>query len=401
MDENCATCKRLKQRILSFENAARQAVRFEKELMESRRMLSTLLSNLPGMAYRCQNDLDWTMAFVSDGCLELTGYSPERLVDSREISFGELIHPDDRMAGWETIQAALLQGQAFQRDYRIIRADHEIRWVWEKGRGVFDRSDQLIALEGFITDITEHKRVLFELEDHRERLEEQVARRTKALQNSNAELQQSENTLKNILAASPVGIGLVENERLRWVNQGLSTLFGFQKPEDCLEMPLWRLWPNEKDYARWRHGLILSNAAVEPYKADVRLRREPDFIFDGHLRISCADRNDPLSQAVMTASDLSWRKEAERDHMEKERLTGVLEMAGAVCHEMNQPLQEIYLDLAEFLENSADRTADLTSFKTKLDRIRAITSKLVRITRYRTRAYIKGQVIIDIDSASQ
>ena len=401
MDGKCASCERLKERIASFENAARQSARFENELMESRRTLATLLSNLPGMAYRCANDLDWTMAFVSDGCLALTGYPPENLVDSRVLSFGRLIHPDDRRVGWETIQTALRQGQAFQRDYRIVRADAEVRWVWEKGRGVFGRSGDLIALEGFITDITEHKRVLSELEGHRGRLEDEVARRTEALLRSNAELQESGHTLQRILAASPVGIGLVEDECFRWVNRRLCALFGFEKPEDCLEMPLRRLWPCEEDYTRWRQELLLGNAAVEPYKADARLRRAPDSFFDGHLRISCADRQDPLAHAVLTVSDLSWRKKAERDRLEKERLTGVLEMAGAVCHEMNQPLQEIYLDLAELLENGTAPLTDMAGIKTKLDRIRTITGKLRRITRYRTRTYIKGQVIIDIDRASQ
>ena len=45
----------------------------EDSLRESQRKLSTLISNLPGMAYRCLNDQNWTMEFISEGCFELTG----------------------------------------------------------------------------------------------------------------------------------------------------------------------------------------------------------------------------------------------------------------------------------------------------------------------------------------
>ena len=51
----------------------------EKALVESERSKAVLLSHLPGLAYRCNYDADWTMQFVSDGCLELTGYAPEKI----------------------------------------------------------------------------------------------------------------------------------------------------------------------------------------------------------------------------------------------------------------------------------------------------------------------------------
>ncbi|PLX84166.1 MAG: hypothetical protein C0617_08790 [Desulfuromonas sp.] len=70
-------------------------------LRESERRLSTLMGNLPGMAYRCRNDRDWAMEFVSEGCRALVGYASEDLVGNRTLAYNDLIHPDDRVDVWE------------------------------------------------------------------------------------------------------------------------------------------------------------------------------------------------------------------------------------------------------------------------------------------------------------
>lgn len=126
-----------------------------QRIEESERKLSTLLANLPGMAYRCQNDKNWTMEFVSGGCLELTGYSPEAFLANREISYGETIHLDDRDNVWGQVQQALQDRNPFDVFYRIRTVEGEQKWVSERGRGVFSSGGELIALEGFISDITE------------------------------------------------------------------------------------------------------------------------------------------------------------------------------------------------------------------------------------------------------
>ncbi|HPR50166.1 MAG TPA: PAS domain S-box protein [Deltaproteobacteria bacterium] len=135
----------------------------EQELEERQRALMTLMGNLPGMAYRCRNDRDWTMEFISEGSYLLTGYSPYDLIGNKVIPYGEVIHPDDRDMVWESVQAGLKEKKHFQMDYRIITADGRERWVWEQGIGIFNQQGDLVALEGFIADTTAQKRAQQEL----------------------------------------------------------------------------------------------------------------------------------------------------------------------------------------------------------------------------------------------
>jgi len=133
--------------------------RAEEALRENQRTLSTLMSNLPGMAYRCRNDKDWTVEFVSEGCYDLTGYHPSDLIGNRTVSYGKgLIHPDDQEPVWNDVQAGLREKRPFQLVYRITTASGQEKWVWEQGRGIFSTNGDLLALEGFVTDITERQR---------------------------------------------------------------------------------------------------------------------------------------------------------------------------------------------------------------------------------------------------
>lgn len=142
-------------------------------LSESQRTLSTLMSNLPGMAYRCLNDPDWTMLFVSEGCQLLTGYSSRVLLEEKP-AYVELILPEDRELTATVIREALTVNKPFQINYRIITAQGETRWVWEQGRAVFDDEGNVEALEGLIIDISEQRRVEEELTASMERLRQSL-----------------------------------------------------------------------------------------------------------------------------------------------------------------------------------------------------------------------------------
>lgn len=130
----------------------------ENDLQESQRVLNTLISNLPGMVYRCLHDESWTLEYVSEGCFPLTGYRPEDLIGNRNVSFGdEVILPDDRERVGEEVEEALKEFKPFTCVYRILDAKGKKKWVWEQGRGIFSENGNLDFLEGFIIDITERK----------------------------------------------------------------------------------------------------------------------------------------------------------------------------------------------------------------------------------------------------
>ena len=125
----------------------------EEELKESERSKAVLLSNLPGMAYRCKYDRDWTMQFVSDGCYRLTGYHPESLLGNKEISYNALIQPESREAIWEWARCC---PKRLKYEYPIKTASGEVKWVLSRDRA-FITNRRIYRPSRLIIDITDRK----------------------------------------------------------------------------------------------------------------------------------------------------------------------------------------------------------------------------------------------------
>ena len=85
----------------------------EIEFFESERSKAVLLDNLPGMMYRCKLDRNWTMLYVSSGCLELTGYSADALLDNKLYSYNDLIKESYQEAIWQNRQTAISKKTKF------------------------------------------------------------------------------------------------------------------------------------------------------------------------------------------------------------------------------------------------------------------------------------------------
>lgn len=132
------------------------------------RVLDTLINNLDGMAYRCYNDAAWTMLFVSQGCFALTGYLPQDLLLHGSVTWEQITWPADRAHVRSTIERALVTGERFAVEYRIVTRSGDAKWVLEKGMAVPDETGRWV-IEGFVQDITQIRLVQQALEHAEQR----------------------------------------------------------------------------------------------------------------------------------------------------------------------------------------------------------------------------------------
>ncbi|WP_207689927.1 PAS domain-containing sensor histidine kinase [Desulfonema limicola] len=134
-----------------------ELVMSELALRESERAMQTLVSSLPGMAYRCINNPERTMLFVSKGSYELTGYRPDSIINNKETAYSSLIHYEDLNPVNLNIQEALKEHRPFELIYRIIDRTGLEKWAYEQGQAVYNENREVVAIEGLISDITERK----------------------------------------------------------------------------------------------------------------------------------------------------------------------------------------------------------------------------------------------------
>ena len=130
----------------------------EKELKERERSYAVLLSNLPGMAYRCKYDHSWTILFASEGCYDLTGYPASSLINNKELSLSDVVSPKYRDYLWNRWIAVINNRTKLAEEYEIIVADGSTKWVFEQGQAIYDENGNVQTLEGLIIDISDRKR---------------------------------------------------------------------------------------------------------------------------------------------------------------------------------------------------------------------------------------------------
>jgi PAS domain S-box-containing protein len=132
---------------------------FINKIKENERFISSIINNLPGFVYRCANDKNWTMYYLSENTINFIGYKEDELINNQVLSYNDLILPEYQQMIWDKIQESIKADLPYEFEYQIVKKDGNIIWVWERGRSVKDKNGNLLFLEGFITDIDEKKKL--------------------------------------------------------------------------------------------------------------------------------------------------------------------------------------------------------------------------------------------------
>jgi PAS domain S-box-containing protein len=332
----------------------------EEVIREGERKLATLVGNLPGFVYRCQNNRDWTFEYVSEGVCELTGYTTDEYLVQRSTSYGVTMHPDDRERVWHEVQDALEHHRPFEMTYRILTRSGEVKWVWERGEGIYTTEGSLNYVEGFVTDVTERKRA------------EQL-------------LRQSEESYRRLIAFSPYAILVNRGDRIVFANDQAIKLFGAVRANEILDKSLLDLiHPDHHAVVRERIHELLEGMQAIPVSEDKIVRLDGMSI---DVEVSATRFTDEEGPAILVMlRDVSERKRLQAQLRRTERIAELGTLASGMAHEIGTPMNVI-LGRAEYL---MDRVKEepikrgLQTIVTQVERITKVMNQLLSFARRKT-----------------
>lgn len=135
-----------------------------EQLRESVQLLTDLTNEIPGMVFQFRRLADGTGVFpyVSAGVMDIYGKLPEQVQNDTSI-LRDLVHPDDMPAYLASLEASATTMRPWRHEYRVQLPEHGV--VWRQGNAQPKRlEDGSLIWHGFITDITERKRIEAELQ---------------------------------------------------------------------------------------------------------------------------------------------------------------------------------------------------------------------------------------------
>lgn len=274
-----------------FEATIQRMLRLQKkrkEINELYRANESLLKKIPGMVFRRKDDKQGTVKYVSDGCMDLTGYTSADLIDNHFVSYFDLIYPDDRETVRDSIKYQIEKNEQYQITYRILDAQGRLKWVWESGN-VFQALDSgKWFIEGFIMDISEHMMTM-------------------------EKLQKNQNQLQNIYDHVSVGLGIVQKRIFVEVNDFFCELFGYQRSEIIgHSTSTLSFHPTEEDF-----NLIgrenAENLEKESYCSNyTKLKRKDGKELDVLLTVSRIIKDDKDSPVTFAILDITKQTESKR-----------------------------------------------------------------------------------------
>jgi PAS domain S-box-containing protein len=279
------------------------------------------------------------------------------------------IHPDDRekvkACRTVSLQPPNTSGEI---EYRFLHSDGSVGLMHDRWIVVRDPRGQPIAIEGFIRNNTWRK--------------------------------QAEKEFELSIRNSLIGCYIIQDSTFKYVNPEFMRITGYHENELIGTDPL--------SIVQEKYRRRVNENFIKMLKAE-RLFPYEFCIFDKHgntkwiLETATSIQYRGRRAALGYFMDISKSKQVEEERLAKEKLLSVLELAGAVGHELNNPLQ-VVLTCTEKLAPASDgnqrRDRLFRLLRTNIEKMRKNITKIQNITQYTTKDYVDGKKIIDIDASS-
>ncbi len=316
---------------------------------------------------------DGVFRYANAMLARILGYGPDE-INGKPVR--DVIHPED----WPLVEEAMhrrISGElgSLHYEFRTVRKDGEIRDTEVySSRTVYGGRPAII---GTYLDVTERKKT-------ENALREWEARWQFALEGSQDGVWDWDAITDRVFFST------------RW-----KAMLGYAEDEIGDTLDEWDRRVHPDDKVRVYEELERHfRKETEFYQSEHRMRCKDGsykWILDRGKVIEWTAEGNPR-RVIGTHTDITERKRAEEEKRHNARLTAALEMAGAVCHELNQPLQVISgrIDLLH-LDSTDDRIqASLAVMKEQVDRMGTITRELMGLKKYSNRDYLGNLKITDI-----
>jgi diguanylate cyclase (GGDEF)-like protein/PAS domain S-box-containing protein len=316
----------------------------ELSAKESQRQLNSFMNAIPGIFFRTSHEQGLPMLYISRGCEQLTGYTSDEILNNPLYGFNNITHPEDLPKVLANLKKVKNQPNSYVLEYRIHTKKGQEKWVWEKGHSTFDEGGNFLGIEGFITDISELKRI------------------EEALRISEAKYRSIfENSLDGIFQSTPDGYYLS-------ANLALAKIYGYESPTELMqsltdiEHQLYIVPYRRSEFVR----LLQENDFVSSFQSQI-YRKDGKVIWISENARAVRNEQGDLLYYEGTVEDISDYKQAKEELQWKafyDTLTGLPNRAMFMQH------------LGEILQESKQYHQSFALFFLDLDRFKLVNDSL-------------------------
>lgn len=364
------TYEELETRILELESATGS-----KPKTNDQNIIRTLSESFQQLADLSQDAIylfdieSGTFPFFNKQFLELYELEEDGQTILSSYSAAQHIHPKDaeklRTARETTLETGGTQGEV---EYRYINFDGTTRWMHDRWSVVRDSQNKAVAIEGFIRDNTQKK--------------------------------QAEDELEHSRNSALVGSYILQEGRFKYVNPEFCRITGYAK-EELIGMPsLDLVHVDYKEHVKESAMLMLTEQKNSPYEFRVvDSMGQVKWVMETITSV----KHEGARAALGYFMDITKQKQIAKEQRDKEKLRAILEMAGAVSHELNNPLQVVLTGIGKLGDTNLEpsQKEDLIQLvKKHTERMVELSSKIQSISQYATKDYVDDKKIFDIDAAA-